>query len=310
MADEPESWDEDTTATATVVELAVTSKVERDRACIIVLTGSASGQIFRLGDGITQIGRAPDALIRLNDDGISRQHADIRIEGEHVVVVDLESRNGTYVNGVRLTGSHQLVDGDKIQVGRTTILKFAYHDQLDDSFHHDLLSSALRDPLTKLFNKRYLMERLDSELKFARRHDTAVSLLLMDLDHFKKVNDTYGHLAGDAVLEKLAGVLARAVRNEDVVARFGGEELAVVLRATSIDQAAQLAERLRKLVEDTLVAHGGRDLRATMSIGVAAYPIIQAETVEQLLEAADRALYRAKRSGRNRVVRVTDPPFG
>src|SRR5687767_10392983 len=192
-----------------------------------------------------------------------------------------------------------LREGDKIQVGRTTVLRFAYHDELDESFHENLVSSALRDPLTRLFNKRYLLDRLDSELKFARRHNTPVALLMLDLDHFKRINDTQGHLAGDAVLTNLATVLHKAVRNEDVVARFGGEELAVVLRAIAIEQAVLLAERLRKLVEGTVTPHQGHELRATVSIGVAGYPSTKVETVEQLMEAADRALYRAKHEGRN-----------
>src|SRR5205085_10444895 len=141
-------------------------------------------------------------------------------------VEDLQSRNGTFVNGTRITVVVELKDGDKIQLGRASVLRFGFHDDLDESFHENLLSSALRDGLTKLFNKRYLMDRLDSELKFALRHQTTLSLLLLDLDHFKKINDTRGHLAGDMVLANVAGNLAKAVRNEDVVARYGGEEMA------------------------------------------------------------------------------------
>ena len=197
-----------------------------------------------------------------------------------------------------------LREGDKIQVGRTTVMRFAYHDDLDESFHENLVSSALRDPLTKLFNKRYLLDRLDSELKFARRHNTPVTLLMLDLDHFKRINDTQGHLAGDAVLINMATALQKAVRNEDVVARFGGEELAIILRAIPMEPAVSLAERLRKLVEQTVTRHQHHEIRATASIGVAGYPSTQAETVEQLMEAADRALYRAKHEGRNRVCRA------
>jgi diguanylate cyclase (GGDEF)-like protein len=147
------------------------------------------------------------------------------------------------------------------------------------------------------------MERLDSELKFARRHETQVSLLMLDIDHFKTVNDDHGHLAGDAVLVHLAQLLMRAVRNEDVVARFGGEELAVILRAIPIEQAMQLAERLRKLVDGSPVEYADKTLHATVSIGVAGYPTTNAETVDALVDAADQALYRAKHGGRNRVAR-------
>jgi diguanylate cyclase (GGDEF)-like protein len=296
-----ETWDEDTTATGqSDVELEHVS--ERKRATLTVLTGSATGQTFKVAHDL-MIGRAPTAAVRVDDDGVSRNHARIRLENGSAFAEDLKSRNGTFINGVRLTGSIQLGDGDKIQVGRSTILRFEFQDAIDESFHENLLSSALRDSLTKLFNKRYLMDRLDSELKFAQRHETAVSLLMLDLDHFKKVNDTHGHLAGDAVLAHLADVLSRAVRNEDVVARFGGEEFAIILRAINVDGAALMAERLRKTVEVTQIAFQGRDLRATVSIGVAGYPATLAKTPEALVEGADKALYRAKNAGRNRISR-------
>ncbi len=298
-----ENWDDDTTATGIEPTAEGQAKPGRKRACLTVLTGTTVGQIFKLSRVPGTIGRGQRADVRLIDDGVSRQHASFRLDGEHLYVADMGSRNGTFVNGIRITSEAAIGDGDKIQVGRTTVLRFAFHDELDESFHENLVSSALRDPATKLFNKRYLLDRLDAELKFARRHETALSLLMIDIDHFKKTNDTHGHLAGDAVLANLAQVVTRAVRNEDVVARFGGEELAIILRAIPIDPAAQLGERLRKLVEATVTKYGDRELRTTVSIGVATFPTTKAETVEQLIEAADKALYRAKDGGRNRVVR-------
>lgn len=298
----PEDWEE-TTATD-LPSFVEGTDAPPSRACLTVITGAAAGQVFRLANGDAVIGRSPTAAIRVVDDGVSRNHARIRNEGSGVFVDDLESRNGTFVNGTRITGPAELREGDKIQVGRTTVMRFAYHDDLDESFHENLVSSALRDPLTRLFNKRYLLDRLDSELKFARRHGTPVTLLMLDMDHFKKINDTQGHLAGDAVLVNIANVLLKAVRNEDVVARFGGEELAVVLRAIPLDPALLLAERLRKLVEQTVTKHQHHEIKATCSIGLAGYPSTPAETVEQLMEAADKALYRAKHEGRNRVSRA------
>jgi diguanylate cyclase (GGDEF)-like protein len=311
-------WDE---ATATEMQALDESgprpaSVER-RAYLMVITGGNVGSMFKLPTQDATIGRSQQAEVRLFDDGVSRNHARVRIEGDDLWVEDLASRNGTFVNGVRTTASTRLADGDKIQIGRTTVLKFSYQDALDESFHEQLLESALRDGLTKLFNKRYLLDRLDGELKFARRHHTALSVLMLDLDHFKKVNDEYGHLAGDAVLVAVAGILQRAVRNEDVVARFGGEEFAIVLRAIPTADAALLGERLRRLVEQatTRVAAAdpgtttiadeppGRDLRVTVSIGVAGYPDVDAVELDALFQAADEALYRAKRDGRNRVAR-------
>jgi diguanylate cyclase (GGDEF)-like protein len=295
----PDEWDEETNAADPEVP---SGKVGSPRCTLTVLTGSASGKMFKLNASMT-IGRSPACEIRLEDDGISRSHALVRCEGEQATIEDLQSRNGTFVNGERIREIVKVIDGDKIQVGRGTVLRFGLADALDESFHENLMSSALRDGLTKLFNKRYLMDRLDSELKFAQRHETALSLLMLDIDHFKKINDTHGHLAGDAVLAQLANVLSRAVRNEDVVARFGGEEFAIILRAIAIDQAAHMAERLRKLVEGATIDSGGKHLKATVSIGVGGFPTTPVKTIAELIDTADKALYRAKHAGRNRVSR-------
>jgi diguanylate cyclase (GGDEF)-like protein len=295
-------WDEETTATELVPDGMRTP--DRDRATLTVLTGSATGKMFKVGTSDCVIGRVSTAEIHIEDDGVSRHHARVRCADGKAFVVDLGSRNGTFVNGIRIADATELHDNDKVQVGRATVLRFAFHDALHESFHENLLSSALRDGLTKLFNKRYLMERLDSELKFAHRHETSVALLMLDLDHFKAINDANGHLAGDAVLAHVAALIARAVRNEDVVARFGGEEFAIVLRAIGVEGAMNMAERLRKLVELSAVTWNEREQRVTVSIGVACFPsTTTAKTPDILVEAADQALYRAKHAGRNRVAR-------
>ncbi len=292
-----DEWDEETGTTD--IEAVRRQGAKDRRASLTILTGNAAGQLFKCGKVLITMGRSPQADLRLDDDGISRHHARIRSETGRSWVEDLSSRNGTFVNGERIEGDVELKDGDKIQVGRGTVLRFGFQDALDESFHENLLSSALRDGLTKLFNKRYLMDRLDSELKFAQRHETSLSLLMIDIDHFKKVNDTHGHLAGDAVLVHIAQVLTRAVRNEDVVARFGGEEFAIILRAIGIEPALHMAERLRRQVEAAVVRCTAGELKTTISIGVAGFPSTMAKMPEQLVEAADQALYRAKHEGRN-----------
>jgi diguanylate cyclase (GGDEF)-like protein len=302
----PDEWEEET-ATATEEEdfspKLSSVGAARTKPVLTVLTGGASGKQFKVSKGTAVIGRGPTVELRVEDDGISRSHARIRAETGRAWVEDMGSRNGTFVNGNKVTNPIELRDGDKIQVGRSTVIRFGFQDDLDESFHENLMSSALRDGLTRLFNKRYFLERLDSELKFAQRHGVALSLLLLDLDHFKKINDTMGHLAGDIVLTTIGSVLLKAVRNEDVVARFGGEEFAIILRAIEVEGAHLMAERLRKLVEQTAVPHNGQHLRATISIGLASYPSTPCKTLEELVEAADKALYRAKNSGRNRVSR-------
>lgn len=296
MGDVVDDWDDEPTATAT--DVSELREASAKRPCLTVLTGSAAGQVFELAAAKT-IGRGPSAELRLDDDGVSRAHARVRTDGDVVWIADCGSRNGTFVNGSRLGPPVQLADGDKLQLGNATVLRFEYRDELDASFHAQLLASALRDPLTGLFNKRYLLDRLDRELRFSRRHETSLSLLMVDLDHFKSINDTHGHLAGDAVLANLSRVLTGALRNEDVVARFGGEEIAIILRAIPLTTAISLADRLRKLIEHTVTPYAGLQLTATASIGAAGYPSTPADSVETLIAAADRALYKAKGGGRN-----------
>lgn len=273
----------------------------RVHACLTVLTGTAAGQMFRIPEGLSVVGRGSGSQLRIDEEGVSRSHARVRREGASVVVEDAGSRNGTFVNGERIDAPKPLDEGDKIQIGPLTVLRFAHHDEIDERFHQRLVASALRDPLTRLFNKRYLIDRLDCELRFARRHGTSLSILMLDVDHFKSLNDRHGHLAGDAVLAHLATVLQKAVRNEDVVARFGGEELSVVLRSVGIEQAVSLGERLRKLVEGTVIRYRAQELQTTISVGAAGFPWTRVETVDQLVEAAEQALFRAKHDGRNRV---------
>jgi two-component system, cell cycle response regulator len=299
-----DDWDEEATSSTDVSEIREqlgSVGGANAKPVLTVLTGSNQGALFKVLKGAAVIGRAANAEIKVEDDGISRAHARVRASTDKAWVEDLGSRNGTFVNGTKIAAPHELKEGDKIQVGRGTVLRFGFQDILDESYHENLLSSALRDGLTKLFNKRYFLERLDSELKFAQRHNTTLSLLMIDLDHFNKINDTLGHLAGDEVLKATATALTKAVRNEDVVARFGGEEIAIILRSIPLEQAAHMADRLRKLVEGTVVDFSGKPLRATCSIGVANYPANLFKTPDELVEAADKALYRAKNSGRNRV---------
>ena len=277
------------------------AKTLRDRAYLIVLAGSNVGEMYRLEEGETFLGRGQTATVKLNDDGISRKHARIFQAGGEVVIEDLKSANGTNVNGTPVE-MQQLKDGDKIRLGSTTILKFTYNDHLDESFQQQMYEAALRDGLTKAFNKKYFLDRLETEIAYARRHNAHLSLLMFDVDHFKRVNDTHGHLAGDFVLQKLAKVAMTTCRVEDVFARYGGEEFGVICRGVPLPSAGVLGERLRAVVETTQFDHEGALLPITISVGVAGHPEVPIETASQLIAAADSALYEAKRGGRNRVL--------
>ncbi len=275
---------------------------ERDQAYLIVISGPHVGRMYKVDQNNITMGRSPKVDLQLNDVGVSRQHARIVCHGEDVFVEDLESANGTYLNGRRVTSDYQLQDGDKITLGTTTILKFTYHDKLDENFQRQMFDAALRDELTGAYNKKYLMNHLRSELSYALRHGTHLSLLMFDVDHFKPVNDNYGHLAGDRILAKLGQLSMESIRGEDTFARYGGEEFAVVCRGIAIEQAARLGNRIRKLVASTDFVYEGQKIPITISVGVSGVPGIQARSPEDLIGAADEALYAAKDAGRNRVM--------
>ncbi len=272
----------------------------RDRAYLIVLAGENVGQMIRLSGSEVVLGRGENAHVRIGDDNISRRHARLfQVEGK-MRIEDLGSANGTRVNGQEIT-QRPLVDGDKIQLGSTTVLKFTYHDELDEQFQRNMYDAAQRDGLTKAFNKRYFLDRLVAEYAYAKRHGANLSLLMVDADHFKKINDVHGHVAGDFVLTRLAGVAAATIRTEDVFARYGGEEFAVICRGIATDGAAKLGERLRRLIEQTEFVYEGKRLGVAVSIGVSGFPDPSMTSSTDMILAADEALYSAKRAGRNRV---------
>ncbi len=297
----PGNDDLETTRVSSIEQLRAELKKrsERNRAYLIVLAGADVGKMFKLDDGEITLGRSSRADVRIDDDSISRFHAKLHLTGHEVQIEDLGSSNGTLVNGEKVTRD-ALKDGDKIRLGETTILKFTFHDKLDESFVQKMYDAALRDPMTGVYNKKYLLDQLGEEVSYARRHRTKLSLILLDLDHFKSVNDTYGHIAGDHVLIQSTAVIQALLRTEDVFARYGGEEFCLVLRGISVEDAGIVAERIRMAIEAHVFRCDETELRVTVSIGVAQYD--GASEPDGLIEAADSALYAAKRAGRNRVL--------
>jgi two-component system, cell cycle response regulator len=271
-------------------------------AYLVTIAGIRVGEMFKLGKEETLLGRGDDADLRLIDEGVSRRHAAVVREGDRVVLKDLGSVNGTFCNGSRISEALVLNDGDKISMGGATILKFTYQDDLEEQFSKNLYESAVKDGLTRLHNRRYFDERLRSELTFANRHLATLALLMVDVDHFKRINDERGHQTGDTTLREIARRLASAMRVEDVVARFGGEEFAVICRSTGETEAKVVAERLRAIIAEEISIPDGPPLRVTASIGIAVVPKAGLRTELDLVNAADRALYAAKRNGRNRSV--------
>ena len=265
-------------------------------AYLVVISGPSFGEMYRLKADRLVLGRGERADIRVLDDGISREHAAIERDGGKVVLVDLGSTNGTFCNGGRVQ-RQDLIDGDKISIGAATILRFTYQDQADEHYQKKLFESALRDGLTSTFNRRYFIDRLHAEIRFAHRHEKSLALLFVDIDHFKAINDEHGHAAGDAVLVGAVRAMRAHLRAEDQLGRLGGEEFLVVLPDTPDDAATRVAEKLR---EEVAAAPG--PVPVTCSIGVATW---DGETPELLLRRADEALYAAKDAGRDRVIAAT-----
>ena len=276
-----------------------------DRCTVTVLAGPAAGTVITLDGPSITIGRADDVELRIDDPGLSRRHTRIYRENGIVMAEDLKSRNGTAVDGKQLDAPIRLHDGARVRIGQGSVLRIEIHDALEQEATRRLYESSVRDPLTRLFNRRHLDERLSAEVSHATRHATALSLILIDLDHFKQVNDDpgLGHLAGDAVLRIAAATVQKLVRTEDLVARYGGEELVVVTRSTNLRNAAILAERIRKAIEALQIPWDTRTVRVTASFGVASLEQVAApQTPEGLFMRCDEALYLAKNGGRNRVV--------
>jgi two-component system cell cycle response regulator len=282
---------------------------ESQNAYLVVMAGSNVGEMYKLDKDQLVIGRGDKADLRLLDDGISRDHARVVKDGAAMVLEDMGSTNGTYCNGARVT-RQALSEGDKILLGSTTILKFTYQDQLDEAFQRQMSESALRDGLTRAYNKRYLTERIESELQFALRHDTPVSLIFLDIDHFKRINDVHGHQAGDHVLVQLATLAMSIIGEDEVFARYGGEEFAVISRGMEIGAAQALSERIRVSVEAHPFVFGDTTIPVTISIGVSRAPGPGIATSVDLVARADEALYAAKRAGRNRVCLAQAAPAG
>ncbi|MCK9461224.1 MAG: GGDEF domain-containing protein [Proteobacteria bacterium] len=274
------------------------------QAAFVVIGGMDMGDSIPLReDGPTVIGRDPECDGIIRDDGISRRHVRVfRDESGAFVLEDLDSTNGVFVGGVRVS-RYQLADGDKVLVGRRTILKFVLQDRLDVAFQQQMYESSVRDALTGAFNRKHFDERIAAELSYAKRHAMSVTLAMLDLDHFKNVNDSWGHQAGDQVLQSVGGALLRMLRQEDIFARYGGEEFAVIARGIGQVGGLALGERLRAEVERILIrTPQGERIPVTISVGVCTTPGGAEVAPAELVRQSDVNLYAAKAAGRNRVV--------
>jgi two-component system cell cycle response regulator len=273
----------------------------RDRGVLVETTGVFAGRPHSIPREGATIGRSIECTLRIDHESLSRVHARVARLGQNYLLEDMGSLNGCFVDDHRVARV-ALQDGDRLRLGSSVDLRFHRVCEEEERAIVRLYEAGLRDPLTGLANRKQLEETLRAELSFARRHGTDLALVMADVDRFKAVNDTYGHLVGDTVLRHITQVFAATVRTEDVVARFGGEEFVVVARSTSLRSGQQLAERLRRALEGNPLTVRGDTLRLTASFGVSSLSSTPDPTPSALLGSADGRMYEAKAMGRNRVV--------
>jgi diguanylate cyclase (GGDEF)-like protein len=275
----------------------------REERCLVQIYGPTLGKKFVLERDETTIGRGEGCEIALELDNVSRRHCSFLQKSDGVFLRDNGSTNGTYLNNVEVRGETPLRSGDLVKVG-SAIFKFLYGGELgsiEAQYHEEIYRLTIIDGLTQVFNKRYLLEFLDREMARCLRHGRSLSLVIFDIDHFKKINDSFGHLAGDYVLRELASALKSRIRKEECFARYGGEEFALVLPETGHENTVFLADKLRKIIEQHQFVFEGKRIPVTFSGGVADLAPGHADALA-FIKAADARLYEAKHRGRNQVV--------
>jgi diguanylate cyclase (GGDEF)-like protein len=300
-----DQWTKEELATDRITEKSLTVPAPpalRVRGTLTVLTGLNAGQVFSLDSAEHVIGRGTEADIWIEDSGLSRKHARVIRRDDGVYAIeDMGSTNGTFI-GSRRVDFCDLQTGDRVQLGPNTILRFMLSDDAEEALQKRLYESSTRDALTRAFNRKYFNERLVAEVAHAKRHKVKLALLMIDVDRFKQTNDTHGHLVGDMVLRMVAAQIQRLIRVDDLLARFGGEEFALLARSTGKRECTFLAERIRRAIEGLEIPTRDGPLRVTASLGVASLSDLGANAgPTELLDLADKRLYKAKANGRNRV---------
>ncbi len=294
--------DEETRVSA--VSRIVDKAIDGD-SCLVTIYGRELGRQYKLDGMATTIGRGAENDIVLDMDNVSRRHARVVSRPDGFFVEDLGSTNGTFVNDLEVK-QECLRNGDFIKVGGA-ILKFLQGGNIEALFHEEIYRMTIVDGLTQIHNKRYFLEFLDREMARCARYGRPLSLILFDIDHFKRINDGHGHLAGDHVLKRLAELVSRHIRKEEAFARYGGEEFAILMPETSQDRACIFAEKIRRMVESSLFEFEANRIPVTCSLGVAEMGPAH-RSLSAFVGAADVRLYAAKNGGRNRVVGGDEPP--
>lgn len=282
-------------------------------ACLVVINGVDLGKKYNLSQDSTVVGRSSKVDIQIDEDSISRNHAVIENDGEEIAIRDLKSTNGTYVND-RPIEERTLRDGDQVKIGRT-IFKFLSGSNVEASYHDEIYRLTTTDGLTQVYNKRFFLQEMEREMSRCLRYQRDLALIMLDIDHFKPVNDNYGHLAGDHILKQCAQRIVRSIRRDDIFARYGGEEFILLLPEINKSQAVKTAEKIRTTIEDEPFTFDNVDIPITLSLGVA--DIVEYTSPDDadqdpsseedvnpfaFIKIADDRLYQAKEQGRNCVV--------
>ena len=275
--------------------------VVRTDCLVVIYTKEPTllGKRFVLDESPTRVGRGTDNTIVLDSDSVSRRHAHFEARGKGWIVADDGSTNGTYCNDEQVLRELVLRNGDRVKIG-STIFKFLSGADVEAQYHEEIYRLTIIDGLTQVHNKRYLYEALERELIRGRRHNRHLAVLMFDIDHFKRINDLHGHLAGDFVLKELARIVQSRIRRDEVFARYGGEEFCIILPETMLEGAVELGERLRQQIQDHTFVFQQDKIKVTISVG-AAVLTDEDRNAGELLKRADERLYQAKNSGRNRV---------
>ncbi|BBA34413.1 FHA domain/GGDEF domain protein [Methylocaldum marinum] len=271
-------------------------------ACLIMIRGPDVGRRIVLNRDEMVLGRSKSADAQIEESAVSRKHAIIRRRDSAFIIEDQNSKNGTFVN-MKKTMVCVLRDQDLIGIGNT-VFKFIADNSIERAYHEALHKQAILDPMLKIHNKKFFLEYLEQKCSGNPTSPPRFAIILFDIDHFKRINDSYGHQAGDQVLQHVAVTVKTHLRNTDIFSRYGGEEFAVALPDSNAQQAGITAEKLRRTVEDTVIEHDQREIKVTISLGVASFVPADAITgsPRDLIDCADTALYEAKNAGRNRVV--------
>jgi diguanylate cyclase (GGDEF)-like protein len=271
-------------------------------AYLIVVCGEQLGCLIGLDRNKIVIGRSEKADIRIDETNVSRVHAVIVKDNNGFTIIDENSTNGTFINTVQQRKA-SLKDQDVIVIGNTA-LKFIAGDNIEKNYYEELYNLAVLDGLLQIYNRKHFIKRLSEEFQRSQRYGRNLSLIMLDLDRFKRINDTYGHQAGDDVLKAVADILKRNLREQDVLGRYGGEEFAIMLPETPLEHTLAIAERLRSLIEEATLTYRQQRIFATISLGAASYCATDNRLpyYQDLIEKADGALLMAKRTGRNKVV--------